>query len=122
MSSLFLKSLESEGLFSPHTLPSNPFRTHFVLEHQVHHQGLANNNKENYLQHFSRNLFQQSIPNLSHDSDRWQSSWHHLTLFLRFVFCCFLFSPLLYLYCSLRSVVRRSVTVNRSFGKTYCVL
>lgn len=63
------------------------FRTYLVLEHQENHQGLAKNNEENYLQHFSRSLFQQSIPNLSHDSDRWQSSWHHSTLFLYLYFC-----------------------------------
>lgn len=35
---------------------------------------------KNYLHHFSRKLFQH-IMSYSHDSDRWQSSWHHSTLF-----------------------------------------
>lgn len=35
---------------------------------------------EDYLQHFTGKLFQH-ITSYSHDSDRWQSSWHHSTLF-----------------------------------------
>lgn len=57
------------------------FRAVFVLKPQQYYLKNRMKTVRDYLQHFSRNLFQHAITNYSHDSDRWQSSWHHSTLF-----------------------------------------